>query len=210
MKTFGLGMGLLLLSGCSGLIPKPSAQPTFHSLDRPAPASPAPASTVARTAPLPLASAPTMIVNPPHAAAGYDSRHIIYFRKPYKLEHFAHHEWIDTPTRMLAPLIVAAIEHSGAFRAAVLTPSAAVGEMTLDTEILRLSQDFSVQPSRVRFTLHASIVDSSTRVVLGWREFDASLAAPTDDPDGGVVAANSAVQAVLDQLVTFCVEAAKK
>ena len=46
----------------------------------------------------------------PHAAAGYDSQHIIYVRQPHKLEYFAHNEWVDPPARMLAPLIVAALE----------------------------------------------------------------------------------------------------
>jgi len=66
-------------------------------------------------------------------------------------------EWVDTPARMLAPLIVAAVENSGTFRAVVLTPSAATGDLRLDTGIMRLQHDFGSQPSRVRFTLRAYI-----------------------------------------------------
>ena len=205
MKRFLVSAAVLLLAGC-GLLPKPTAPPSFHSLDRAA--VPAPANSPAAV--MPSNSAPTLIVNPPHAAAGFDSKHIVYLRQAHRLEYFAHHEWIDTPARMLAPLMIAAIESSNAFRAVVLTPSAASGNMTLDSEIMRFSHDFSTSPSRVRFTLHAVMVDSATRQVLGWREFDASVAANSEDPEGGVVAANRAVQQVLEQLTSFCVEAAKK
>jgi cholesterol transport system auxiliary component len=68
---------------------------------------------------------------------------------------------------------------------------------------VRLQQDFASQPSRVHFTLRAHLVDSATRRVLAWRVFDESVAAATDDPYGGVVAANRAVQTVLEQLAGF-------
>ncbi len=158
---------------------------------------------------MPSESAPTLIVNPPHAAAGFDSKHMVYMRETHKLEYFAHHEWIDTPARMLAPLMVAALESSGHFRAVVLTPSAASGEMILDTEIVRLTHDFSVSPSRVHLTLHAVMVASATRRVLGWRELDATVASSSEDPAGGVIAANRAVEQLLEQLTKFCVETAQ-
>jgi cholesterol transport system auxiliary component len=39
---------------------------------------------------------PTLILSPPHAAAGFDSRHIVYVRQASQLEHYAHNEWVDT------------------------------------------------------------------------------------------------------------------
>jgi cholesterol transport system auxiliary component len=109
---------------------------------------------------------------------------------------------------MLAPLIVVAVENSGAFRAVVLTPSAAAGDLRLDTEIIRLQHEFRTQPSRMRSTLRAYIVDNTTRRVLAWREFDETVAAASEDPYGGVVAANRAVQTVLEHLASFCAKAA--
>ena len=90
----------------------------------------------------------------------------------------------------------------------MLAPIAAAGDLRLDTELLRLQQDFATQPSHVHFTLRAHLVDNATRRVLAWRVFDASVAAATDDPYGGVVAANRAVQTVLEQLAGFCATAA--
>jgi len=81
--------------------------------------------------------------------------------------------------------------------------------LRLDTEIIRLQHEFQTQPSRVRFTLRAYLVDDKTRRVLAWREFDAAVPAASEDPYGGVVAANRAVQTVLENLSAFCAEAAR-
>jgi phosphatidylserine/phosphatidylglycerophosphate/cardiolipin synthase-like enzyme len=110
--------------------------------------------------------------------------------------------------QMLAPMIVAALQGSSAFRVVVLSPSTALGELRLDTEILRLQHDFSQQPSRVHFTLRAHLIDNKTRRVIRSQEFDASTPASSDDPYGGVVAANRVVQHVLVELAAFCSDAA--
>jgi cholesterol transport system auxiliary component len=190
---------LILASACSALRPAAPPEPTFYALD----------SGAARRAPTggPV-GAPTLIVNPPHAASGYDSQRILYVREAHRLEYFAHSEWIDSPARMIAPLMVAAVDNSGAFRAVVLTPSSAAGDLRLSTEIIRLQQDFSPLPSRVRFTLRAYLLDNTTRQVLAWREFEETVIAASDDPYGGVLAANRAVRRVLEQLANFCSERA--
>ncbi len=203
---------LTLMAGCGVLSPTTTPQPSFYSLDsarvEARAATGAPTSTPTSEALISSSAAPTLIVNPTHATAGFDSQRIIYTREAHKLEYFAHSEWVDTPARMIAPLIVAALENSGNFRAVVLTPSAAAGDLRLDTEILRLQHNFSGPANGVRFTLRAYMVDNQTRQVLAWREFDESVAAASEDPYGGVVAANRAVQVVLGKLASFCAEVA--
>ncbi|WP_296445227.1 ABC-type transport auxiliary lipoprotein family protein [Rhodoferax sp. UBA5149] len=190
---------LITLSACSGLRPAATPQPAFYSLD----------STRAGVPTVAPMAAPTLIINPPHAAAGFDSSRIIYVRENHKLEYFAHSEWVDPPARMLGPLLVAAVERTGAFRSVVLAPGAAAGDLRLDTEIIRLQHEFQSSPSRVRFTLRAYLVDDKTRRVLAWREFDSAVAATSEDPYGGVLAANLAVQAVLENLSQFLAERQK-
>ncbi len=192
-------LALMAICGCSALSPSTTPPPSYYSLNR-LPGA------VALAAP---AAAPTLIINPPQAAAGFDSARIIYLREQHKLEYFAHGEWVDPPPHMLGDLLVAALEQSGAFRAVLLAPSAAVGDLRLDTEIIRLQHEFETRPSRVRFTLRATLVDDKTRRVLATREFDDSSAAASDDTYGGVVAANRAVQTVLERLSLFCAEAAR-
>jgi len=198
-RLFAAGLSLLAVCACGTLRPAATPNAAFYSLEGTRGAAPVAAP----------AAAPTLIINPPHAAAGFDSPRIIYVRETHKLEYFAHSEWIDPPTRMLAPLLVAAVENTGVFRAVVLTPSSAAGDLRLDTEIIRLQHEFGTQPSRVRFTLRAYLVDDKTRRVLAWREFDAAVPAASEDPYGGVVAANRAVQTVLENLAAFCAEAAR-
>jgi len=195
---------LTLAGGCGSLRQATAPHPSFYSLDNARIEAGAATRTRAPLSP----TAPTLIVNPPHAASGFNSQRMIYVHQDHKLEYYAQNEWVDTPARMVAPLIVAAVENSGTFRAVVLTPSAAAGDLRLDTEIVRLQQDFTRAPSRVRFTLRAYMVDSKTRRVLAQREFDESVAAASEDPYGGVMAANRAVQVVLERLAGFCTEAA--
>ena len=193
-------LSLLFLCGCQALQPVVSTSPTVYALS-------AARDSVAPTQP--ASTGLTLIVSPPHAAAGFDSQRIMYVRKADQLEYFAHNQWVDTPARMLAPLVVASIGSSGAFRAVVNTPSPATGELRLDTEILQLQHEFLGTPSRVRFALRAYLVESATRQVIASRQFEVTVPAASEDPHGGVVAASLAVQSVLAGLATFCAEAAR-
>jgi hypothetical protein len=86
------------------------------------------------------------------------------------------------------PLILAqALDHSGGFRAVVQAPSFVAADLRLDTEFVRLQQDFGVKPSRVQFTLRAQLIDVGARRVL---------------------AANRALGRLLERLATFCAETA--
>lgn len=199
-------LSMLLLCGCQALQPTTSPSAKLYTLTGVGDTGLSAQGLAPTEAAHP---APTLIVAPTHAAAGFDSRRIMYVRQADQLEYFAHSEWADTPARMLAPLIVAAVERSGAFRAVVSTPSPATGEMRLDTEVLGLRHEFLDAPSRVRFTLRAYVVESATRKVIASRGFEAVVPSASEDPHGGVVAANRAVQTVLNQLSIFCAETAR-
>lgn len=195
---------LTLLTACGALERTAEPAPVFYTLDANAPTSQAPTNAVAP------ASAPTLLISTPQAAPGFTSRRIIYMRLPHQREYFANNEWVDTPPRMLVPLLAPALEGSGAFRAIVLAPSATAGDFRLDVSIVRLQHEFFTSPSQVRLTLRAYLVDNKTRQVLAWREFDETVAAPQDSPYGGVIAANAALRKVLDALAAFTVDAAAK
>ena len=197
-----IGLCVMLVSGCAALRPEATPDaPVLYSLDNALKLAPAAPRTLLSTV------APTLLVSTPRAAAGFDSARIIYVREAHKLEYFAHSEWVDTPARMLAPLLVAAVENSDAFRAVVHAPSSASGDLRLDTEILQLQQEFEGGTSRVRFVLRAYLVEDASRRVLASREFEALAAAPSANPYGGVVAANQAVRSVLEKLAAFCADA---
>lgn len=198
LRWGAIALFFLLISGCAALRPDPQPHPSFYTLNY-APATAAAARSVS--------TGPTLLVSTPLAAAGFDSPRIIYLRQTHKLEYFAHSEWVDTPARMLTPLLIAAVEHGGSFRAVAHAPGPASGDLRLDTEVLLLQHEFTEQPSRVRFVLRAYVVEESSRRVVATRQFEASVIAPSEDTYGGVVAANQAVQHVLESVAAFCAEA---
>ena len=192
------------LSGCSGLLPKPQSPPALYGLGGVSAERP---DASARTG-APAHPGLLLIVELPHADPGLDSAHIVYTRADGRVGHFAHSEWMDTPARMLAPLIVDTLATSGGFRAVMTAPSAAAGDVRLETQVVRLQQEFEPTPSRVRFTLRAYLIVEGTRDVVVTREFDATVAADHADTEGGVRAARLAVAQVLGPLRAFCLDAA--
>ncbi len=197
-RNAAAALAFTLLCGCSALTPLSAPVQTHYSLtdDR------------ANTPALAPATALTLIVSPVHAEAGFDSRNIIYLREANRPEFYAQSEWVDTPARMLTPLVMSSLERTGAFRAVIQSPSSVAGDLRVSVEILRLQQEFTQTPSRVRFAVRAHVEDIATRRVLASREFEASVAAGSENAQGGVQAANQAVQNVLDQLAAFCAQAA--
>ena len=143
-------------------------------------------------------------VSAPRARPGFDTPLMAYTQRPNALEYFARNRWADTPARMLAPLLAQALERSGGFRAVVQAPSIAAADLRLDTELVRLQQDFGARPSRILFSLRAQLIDAGTRRVLATAEFDETEAATSDDPYGGVTAANRALGRLLERLAEFC------
>jgi len=200
------------ISGCSQLVPKATELPSFYILNGVKPAGTATKNDVitsqdSQTAIMAKKSVQaTLAVNLSTAAAGFDSARMVYSRVPYKLEYFAHSQWIDTPARMLTPLILNTLKAKSLFSAVTLTPSTANSHFSLDTQIIRLQQEFFGSQSRERLTLRATLIDNVKREVVFVRELDAVVAAKTENPYGGVVAANEAVEMLLEQLAVVCNE----
>lgn len=145
-----------------------------------------------------------LAVNEPHARPGFDTRRMAYTRRPYEIEYFARNQWVDAPARMLAPILLSTMERSGLFRSVVAASSGLDADLRLDTELVRLEQDFATTPSRVRITLRAQLVDLRRGKVLATRTFDGTEPASADDPYGGVAAANKVLATMLPQITAFC------
>ena len=187
------------LAACSAsLLPKPAAPPTRYTLDAP------PGSEPAMPAAAKSAIHGVLAVVPMRAAPGFEGRHMLYQQQPQVVAAFARNEWVDTPARLLAPLLVQALQRHGGFAAVLLLPSSASATWRLETELIRLYQDFSVQPSQLRLTLRAVLIDTRSRRAVATREFDEHEPAATDDPAGGAAAAQRASQRVLQALAAFC------
>jgi len=140
----------------------------------------------------------------PHALAGFDTDQIAYMRRPSEIEYFSRNRWADTPAHMLAPVLAQAIERSGTFRAVVREPNAVNADLRLYTELVRLQQNFTVHPSRVEIAVRVLLVRSAPAATLAVAQFEEHEDAASDDPYGGVLAANRALARVVDSIAEFC------
>ena len=77
-----------------------------------------------------------------------------------QLQHFARSDWVAPPASMLLLIVVSAVENTGSCRAGGPVSTGMAGDLRIDTEILRLHQEFGAGPSRVDFTLRVTLSDN--------------------------------------------------
>lgn len=197
-KTIYMLCAILLLAGCTGLRAPAVQEARLYLLD-------------ARAAPRSLPERRNLViaVGMPHAQPGFDTPRIAYVQQAHELSYYALHRWVASPAHMLAPLLVQTLEQSGGFRAVVQAPGAAMADLRLDSELLRLQQDFDVKPSREQVVLRIQLSDLHSGRILASRVFAESEPAPSEDAYGGVIAANRALQRILEQLPEFCMHAVR-
>lgn len=102
-------VAFLLVHGCGSLLGEAPPQRTYL-LD-----------VQIAQSPISQPSNHVLLVAESRAEAGFDTPRMAYSRKVAELEYYTESSWVDTPTRMLTPLIVRSLEASHAFQA-VLTP----------------------------------------------------------------------------------------
>lgn len=146
--ALGVATVAALTGACTALQPPRVESPTLYVL-------------VAQPlhSPKPVRRDVVIEVAQPRARAGFDTPQMAYIRQPYELDYFAASRWADAPTRMLAPLLAQVLEQTGSFRAVVQAPTNVPADFRIDTEIVRLQQNFSVRPSRVELTLRIQLTD---------------------------------------------------
>jgi cholesterol transport system auxiliary component len=144
-----------------------------------------------------------LLITQPRAQAGFDSARMAYLLRPYEVSYYGYSQWADTPARMLHRVMVEGFDMSGLWSAVLQTPGAAPAQYRLDCDNLVLEQQFFSQPSRVRLALRAQIVKTKTQMILDTRYFEFSETAPSDDPYGGVVAANHAAAKLITEMAEW-------
>lgn len=182
----------LVLAGCSTLRPTEAESVRTYLLE-------AQFDRTEQIKPIPL----VLTVSPPRAVPGYDTVRMAFVRQPHRLEYFAKNRWAETPAKMLGPLLVRALEQRTGFKAVTPADGMVKGDLRLDTEITLLQQEFTTSPSRLHMKLRVQLVEQASYRVLATQVFDAVEAAPTDDPYGGVIAANRLLPRLLGQIADF-------
>ena len=152
---------------------------------------------------------PILQISLPLAEPGFETPRMVYVKRRYELEHYALNQWADQPARMFASLMVQALGRTGSWRAVVPSPGSIRGDFRLDSYGFSLQQEFMQDPSLVRVTVRAQLVQMKESRVVGTRMIEAVEKAQSDDAYGGVVAANRAIAALLDDLASWLLECAR-
>jgi cholesterol transport system auxiliary component len=196
-KIFSFTVAILLvLSSACTLGPNESSAPRTYFLN-PQIASKNPQISAKRI------GASVLLISSPKAQAGFDTARMAYLLRPYEVSYYAFNQWADAPARMLQRILVENLDKTGLWSAVLQSPGAVPAQYRLDTDNLILEQQFFSRPSRVRLALRAQIVDTKNQSILATRYFELFEIAPTDDPYGGVQAANHAVAKLLNEIVAW-------
>jgi cholesterol transport system auxiliary component len=147
-----------------------------------------------------------LLISPPKAQAGFDTAQMIYLLRPYEIKYYAFSQWADTPAHLLQRILIENFDKAGLWSAVLSAPSLLPAQYRLDTDNLILEQQFFSAPSRIRFALRAQIVDLKKPVIIASRRFELFETAPSDDPYGGVQAANRAVEKLVTQIAEWLAE----
>lgn len=186
---------LLLLSACS-LGPNESSAPRSYFLNPEIPWK-NPRGHSERI------SASVLLVTQPKAQAGFDTARMVYLLRPYEVSYYAYNQWADTPARLLHRIMVENLDKTGLWSAVLQSPGTVPAQYRLDTDNLILEQQFFSRPSHVRLALRAQVVDTKKPAILASQYFEVLEVTSTDDPYGGVQAANKAAANLLTELVKW-------
>lgn len=151
----------------------------------------------------------TLLVSTPMAAPGYQSSKMVYVVVPYELRSFANHRWVAPPADLLLSLLSNRLRAAGYFQAVVTPPFSGAVTYQLNTELLTLQQEFIRPESSVRMAIEATLIRTDTGAVMANRVFETEVPASSNDPYGGVLAANKAAHQLLNKIALFVVKHAR-
>jgi ABC-type uncharacterized transport system auxiliary subunit len=124
----------------------------------------------------------SLLVAVPSAPRWLNSSDMAYQTSASKINYFAENEWIAPPALMLEPIIAHALQQSGLYHAVVQAPFGGNVSERLDVQILTMQQDFTENPSVFSYTIPTV----------------------TNNPEGGVQAANKGIEEWIPELIAFC------
>jgi cholesterol transport system auxiliary component len=147
----------------------------------------------------------TLLVTMPTATSAYATHEMAYVIKPFRVDYFSENRWVDQPTHLLQPLLVQSLRQTQHFKEVIASPYTGHADYRIDTQILQMEQNFTCQPSRMALSISVNIMNNQTQRIIASRIFSITIPAPSDDPYGGVLAANQAVADLLGKISRFVV-----
>lgn len=149
---------------------------------------------------------PVLLISEPRANAIYNNTRMIYIPGLYQMQFFSQNRWADTPAHMLHPLLIKALQNTGRFDTILNAATMMHYDFLLNTHLLSFQQEFLSHPSQFKILLRAQLINAKTLRILETHDFMVVTAAPTDNPQGGALAANQATYALLKKITAFCLE----
>jgi cholesterol transport system auxiliary component len=186
--------GVSLMSSCSVLTP-PQVE-TRKALLSKTPAD------LPRSTP----QAAVLLVFPPQAQPVYDTMRMAYMVRPYQVDYFSQHEWGETPSQMLHPLLIRTLQETNRFKAVLAPPFSGRYAYALRTQVVELVQDFTVDPPTLRLSLRLQLSDDAANRVVATKEIALREPMREKGPYAGVVAANDAAAKALREAAVFVLE----
>ncbi len=148
----------------------------------------------------------TLLVFPPDTRPLYDTTQMAYTAKPYQVDYFSRHEWGETPSQMLLPLLVKTLENTHSFSAVLTPPWRGPYSYALRTEILELTQDFTENRATLILSLRLLLSEGATGKIIATRNVSVREPMQAKTPEAGVDAANRAAATALQQTARFVLE----
>ncbi|MBA2711008.1 MAG: membrane integrity-associated transporter subunit PqiC [Tatlockia sp.] len=147
----------------------------------------------------------SIFISLPEAAAGYQDSTMMYVRRPFELNSFTKNSWVDQPANMLLPLLAQSLQSTSYFYAVTSTANSEHTDYRLDTQLIKLQQNFLTIPSQVDFAAKVVLTHVSDKRVIASRLFSDHVKCPSDTPYGGVIAANKATRLFTAKVSKFVV-----
>lgn len=148
----------------------------------------------------------TLLLGMTSAAGFYDTQGIVFSRAPGTRGYYQLSSWTERPSRRIHALLGARLQQSGLFRTVATQGSGLRGDLVLSTDLEELYHDAARSPGEVRLVLRAELTDPAQRRLLARRTFTGTAPAPSYDAQGAVQAFNTALGAVLDEVVAWLAE----
>lgn len=166
-------------------------------------------STIPDDPPIERTHPATLIVLVPESAPAYATPSMAYSTRKYQIDYFSQNEWVETPARMMLPLIVETLRRTRYFSAVLSPPDFGRHTFMLHTEIIELNQDFTSDPALLRLTARFDLRRETTSRLIATKEISVQVPLAEKTPYAGVVAANEAVGRMLRELSGFVVQNAR-
>jgi len=147
----------------------------------------------------------TILVSQPAANPGYDTASMIYMITPYELKSYSQSQWVAPPAQMLMTVMASSLRRTGFFAAVITPPFSGVTNYRLDTQLIKLQQEFLLPTSQEHLTMLATLISNNSNRVLATKQFDIVIPTQENNPYGGVLAANLAAAQLSAQLSNFVV-----